>query len=247
MSRAKTALAEQAYLAIRERILRGQLPLGTVLSRRALADELEMSLLPVTEAVQRLEREGLLESRPQVGTRVRIPSERDVRERMVVREALECQAARLVCESATPAQRQELRRMAERVDPLFNHRSKTDPEFAFAVHSYHFELHMTIARFSGCDALVEMIEKNNVLVFNWVLDSVGHQPPAPARFHRDLLDAVTGDDPDRAEATMRAHIRYGREGSLAGLAHLGTEPEGSWRIRAPAQAQVARRARRRAR
>src|SRR5215813_7845931 len=67
----RSSLTEQAYLSIRERILRGQLALGAVLSRRRLAEELGMSMLPITEAVQRLEAEGLLKSRPQVGTRVR--------------------------------------------------------------------------------------------------------------------------------------------------------------------------------
>jgi DNA-binding GntR family transcriptional regulator len=233
MPRAKTALAEQAYLALRERILRGQLALGAVLSRRRLAAELGMSLLPVTEAVQRLEAEGLLESRPQVGTRVRLPTERDLRERLVVREALECQSARLVCELASPQQRRELRRMAERMDTLFGHRDAAarDPEFLYALHRYHFDLHMTIARFTGHGALVELIEKNNVLVFNWVFDSIGHQPPTPAHFHRDLVHAITGGDPDRAEAAMRRHVRYGQEGTAAGLAHLGAA-QGGWRVRA---------------
>ena len=72
-----------------------------------------MSLLPLTVAVQRLETEGLLESRPQVGTRVRIPSEQDVRERFIIREALESQSARMFAERATMAQRHELLLMAE--------------------------------------------------------------------------------------------------------------------------------------
>src|SRR5215471_2246502 len=112
------SLAEQAYLSIRERILRGQLALGQVLSRRRLAEELGMSMLPITEAVQRLQAEGLLESRPQVGTRVRIPGEQDVRELFIIREALESQSARIFAERATMAQRQELLLMAENLDAV---------------------------------------------------------------------------------------------------------------------------------
>src|ERR1700735_3759583 len=84
-------LAEQAYYTIRERILRGTFPPGTVLSRRKLADEFSMSFLPVSEALQRLQSEGLVESRPRVGTRVRMPTADEVRGRYVVREALEAQ------------------------------------------------------------------------------------------------------------------------------------------------------------
>ena len=95
-------LAGEAYVIIRERILRGEVAIGQVISRRKIAAELGMSFLPVSEAFLRLEFEGLLESRPRAGTRVRIPSREDVRGHYLVREALEVEAARLFTEMATP-------------------------------------------------------------------------------------------------------------------------------------------------
>ena len=89
------SLAGRAYLEIRNKILKGDLAVGEALSRRALAAELGISVPPITEALQRLEREGLLESKPRVGTRVRVPTPRDVEDRSLLREALETQAARL--------------------------------------------------------------------------------------------------------------------------------------------------------
>jgi DNA-binding GntR family transcriptional regulator len=83
-----------------ERILRGRFGLGAAISRRQLAVELGMSIVPVSEAFQRLAQEGLIESRPQVGTRIRIPTEANIRDRFVIREALESQSARLFAELA---------------------------------------------------------------------------------------------------------------------------------------------------
>ena len=71
---APASLAGEAYEFVKQRILRGHLALGQVISRRKIAAELGMSFLPVSEALLRLEFEGLLESRPRAGTRVRIPS-----------------------------------------------------------------------------------------------------------------------------------------------------------------------------
>ena len=65
-----SSLASEAYSVVRQRILRGDIVLGQVISRRKLAAELSMSFLPVSEALLRLEIEGLLESRPRAGTRV---------------------------------------------------------------------------------------------------------------------------------------------------------------------------------
>ena len=48
--------AAEAYAAVREEILRGQLRPGTPVSRRRFARELGMSVVPVTDALKRLER-----------------------------------------------------------------------------------------------------------------------------------------------------------------------------------------------
>src|SRR6202034_2500358 len=88
---------------VRDRIIRGELAIGQVISRRKLATELGMSFLPVTEALIRLENEGLLESRPRAGTRVKVPTRQDVEGHYVMREALETQAAMLFAERAASA------------------------------------------------------------------------------------------------------------------------------------------------
>src|SRR5437867_13115358 len=106
------SLAAEAYNVVRQRILRGELVLGQVISRRKLAAELGMSFLPVSEALLRLEVEGLLESRPRAGTRVRIPTREDVRGHFIVREALEVQAAMLFSHAAAAAERSQLRQVA---------------------------------------------------------------------------------------------------------------------------------------
>jgi DNA-binding GntR family transcriptional regulator len=91
-------LAAEAYATVRDRIIRGELAIGQVISRRKLAAELGMSFLPITEALIRLENEGLLESRPRAGTRVKVPTRQDVEGHYVMREALESQAAMLFAE-----------------------------------------------------------------------------------------------------------------------------------------------------
>src|SRR3954453_1653199 len=45
-------LSARAYLEIRNKILKGDLPIGMALSRRQLATELNISVPPVTEALQ---------------------------------------------------------------------------------------------------------------------------------------------------------------------------------------------------
>lgn len=201
------SLAHEAYVHIRERILRGQIPMGGVISRRQLAIELGMSFVPVSEAVQRLENEGLVESRPRVGTRVRIPTPSDIRDRYIIREALEAQSARLFCERASQSERQLLRDMARRLDQEAEVLS-ADAEAQYAFQSFHLQFHMQIAHIAGCALLAEMLEKNQLLVFNWLFD-INSLTMMQAGTHVDLAEVLTGTDPDAASRAMGIHIRFG--------------------------------------
>ncbi|PYP87119.1 MAG: hypothetical protein DMF61_10760 [Blastocatellia bacterium AA13] len=204
------SLAGEAYVRLRDRILRGELPIGKVISRRRLASELGMSLLPVSEAFIRLEFEGLLESRPRAGTRVKIPTEDEVRGHYVVRQALEAEAAWLFAGAATVRQRAELKRLSARVDALS---TQTDGD-RFVYLSLHEKLHRRIAECAGCQTLCEAIEKNHVLASTWLCVARHSSPGQSSRRHQDLIDIVISGDPAAASEAMRAHINAALRNTL---------------------------------
>jgi len=204
----QSSLASEAYNVVRQRILRGEIMLGQVISRRKLAAELSMSFLPVSEALLRLEIEGLLESRPRAGTRVRIPSPEDVKGHYVVREALEVQAAMRFATFATPGERSELKKLAVRVDALSTGSDRP------LYQSVHQKLHARIAQCARCPALLDAIEKTHALASIWFC--VMRTPKAgdsPTR-HQELADALCGGDPMRAADEVRRHLEFGMEHAM---------------------------------
>ena len=211
-SQQTVTLASEAYVILRERILRGELPIGKVISRRKLASELGMSLLPVSEALMRLEFEGLLESRPRAGTRVKIPTEADVRGHYVVREALEVEAAKLFAEKATSQERAELQRLATRVDAL----STQADGNRFLYLSLHEKLHRRIAECTKCQPLCDAIEKNHVLASTW-LCTPKPASAGPSHRHRDLTDVLIKGEPYAAAGAMREHVTYALNNTLERL------------------------------
>jgi DNA-binding GntR family transcriptional regulator len=225
----RSSLSSKAYLLIRERILRGQLRPGEVVSRRQLAEEFGISLLPVAEALKQLESDKLVESRPRAGTRVRIPAPEEVRGRCIVREALEAQSARLCCVHATMKERLDLQRMAEHLDTLYlRFQDDDDLELQFVVHTQHFELHMRIAEYARCPELKQAIEMNNVLIHNWFFDIAAERRALPAGFHNQLLQAVAGSDPLAADEAMRSHVQYGVAETLQKMV---PSAKNDWRVR----------------
>ena len=201
------SLATEAYEFVKQRILHGELPMGQVISRRKIAAELGMSFLPVSEALLRLEFEGLLESRPRAGTRVRIPSRDDVRGHYIVREALEVQASMLFASFATAEDRAELQKFAARVDAL----SISDQSMYLPAHE---KLHRRIADGSRCGALSVAIEKTHALASTWFC--IARQPGAqtPVRRHQDLVEVLVTGTPLEAAEAMRQHVAQGMENAM---------------------------------
>jgi DNA-binding GntR family transcriptional regulator len=224
------SLVDEAYLAVRDEILRGQLRPGTPLSRRRLALQLGMSVLPVSDALKRLEEDGLVETRARAGTRVKVPTRTDVRELYELREALETQAARLFAERATAVHRRELQRLAGNVDVLFARLAGggVDDGFRFAVHSQHLHFHMRIAEHANSQLLKQMIERKHVLIMNWIFDITGRRTPLPPGFHSRLADGLISGDPEKADALMREHVRFGF-GEIS--MHIGALGASEWRER----------------
>jgi DNA-binding GntR family transcriptional regulator len=208
---ARSDFADRAYAYIQDQMLRGALPFGSAISRREIAAKLGMSVLPVSEALQRLEQQNLVESIPRVGTCVRIPTPQDLRGFFIVREALEAQAARLFAENAGPRERRELVEAAGDLDALYEGctAGEDDPgaDELYRMRSLHMQFHRRIAECSGCPFLGEAIEKNHIMVFNWFYDQTFGTRGLPEGWHRQLAEALAGGDPEAADAALRKHVR----------------------------------------
>lgn len=101
-------LAEKSYRHIRHQLTSGNLPPGSRLVNRALADEIGVSVIPVREALNRLASEGLVEQFPGVGIFVRHLDRDELDHLYVLRDALESCAAAEAARHATEIQLEEL-------------------------------------------------------------------------------------------------------------------------------------------
>jgi len=188
-----------------------------------------MSTVPIAEALRRLEDDGLVESRARAGTRVRVHTDEDVRALYELREALETQSARLFCQRATPAERHEIRRLAEQLDVLFSRLAAGgDAAFSFAVHTQHVQFHMRVAEHARSPLLGAMVERQHVLILNWLYDMTGRRTPLPPGFHARLAEALVSRDVSRADEAMRGHVRYGL---MEISREIGTLAASEWRER----------------
>lgn len=195
-------LAERVYATLHDDILTGRLTAGTRLVRRTLAERLEVSPIPVTEALLRLEADGLVESEPMYGSRVAVIDEVDD---LVMREAIECQAARECALSASDEALRDLAALAARIDASM--RAGADPDDR-EHDQEHGALHLAIAKACGRPGLGRELQRlwfRRQMRRAW---STAADRGLPATWHRALVAAIASRDPARAAAHMRFHVRW---------------------------------------
>jgi len=195
-----STLASRVYESVRRGILSGDLRPGQPMSRRRIASELRTSPLPVASAFQRLELEGLLESRPRAGTRVRPLSLDHIRGHFVVREALETQVATRIALMATDSELAHLETLAQELDDLS---TRADVKrYATAHRAFHGQ----IAAYTQCSALFDAIDQAHGFAMLWL--SQVAQPCDPNTRHRELVAAMLSRDPMKAALAATEHLAF---------------------------------------
>ena len=99
-------IREQVSTYIRDQILQSKIKPGERILEQEIADELEISRVPVRESLRQLEQEGLLEYRRNRGCVVREFQKEDAAEIFFIRSALEA-ASVMYCEGKIPDNLQE--------------------------------------------------------------------------------------------------------------------------------------------
>ena len=204
----KESFKQRAYRILSSKILGGELRPGDELDRRSMAAQLGMSVAPVLEAMLLLTEEGLLETRPRSGTRVARPRPEDVRGRHWLREAMDCQVARLVFGEPIRRHWDELASLARAVDEAV-----ADDANRWR---HEVEFHVALASLVESNAFLSAYHKIvRASVFYEIKELGGGAAVAPFRSHVALLerlrDAMT---PDEAEAIARDDLNNGKEAIL---------------------------------
>lgn len=216
MNNQLVTIQDKAYQELKVLILSRQLPEAEFLSQRMLAKRVNCTVIPVREALKRLENDGLIESVPRWGVRIPKDTQERVRDRYFMRETLEIAAVRRIREQNVPAAREQL--MAQAM--LCDEAALQPPETGTTRYvEAHFAFHSLIAELSQSPLLREAMKRlnlrstlmtNAVRVWGRGIDREG----AP---HQTLVKTLFDADEDTALRAVVAHVRRGLDYELKAM------------------------------
>lgn len=196
-------LGQRVYTALRDKILTMSFEPGMVLRKGALCDQLGVSRSPVTEALNRLSSEGLVDIIPQSATRVSQFSMFELREESFLREAVEVAAVTKVAQDRTDEQLTKLSRNIRLQSLLVE-----DEDFQ-GFFEADLEFHELILGFTGfpkvaitAGQLSLQLRRARMLI----LPEKGRPDEAVAE-HQAILAAIKSCDPEAARSAMSLHLQ----------------------------------------
>ncbi|WP_453985073.1 GntR family transcriptional regulator [Brevibacterium casei] len=209
---------------IRADIIAGNLEPGTKLRETALAEQYAVSRIPVREALRSLEAEGLVESRPYVGSVVAPSPIEDAEDLFEIRIVLEAATARRAAKRAAAqadggepdprwrAVRKEINEILDDGDTVIAESRFHD----LAVLNMRF--HFAIAELSGSLSLISLLRQISGKI-EWLYSlNVSRRGTQAWPEHRAILAAVDAGQETTAAELMGAHVARSRDAYFAMMA-----------------------------
>lgn len=199
ISAATRSVRDVVYEKLKEAILSGVYLPGAQLKERSLAEQFNISTTPLKEALRQLEREGLVETVPRIGTFIPKNIMVSIEEVMLVRAALEGVGARLAALKATA---DEVKELAACIADMERETAGQNREALVQVNN---RFHEMVSRFSKNNYIIKQVAVTRGFSPKTVLFSEGEEAFS-FQDHHEVYLGIVHKDPDRAEAGMKRHI-----------------------------------------
>lgn len=187
--------------AIRHAIVTLALPPGSTIDKSAICAELGVSRFPVSEALARLQIEGLVDIAPQRGSTVSLVRLADVREYMLIRKGLESEALRVLIGSHDESLVEALHAN------IAAQRDAAERDDAETFHQIDITFHDIIYRSMKLTKVKTIIDSARAN-----LDRARRLIITPRRLaltiaeHQAIFDGILAQDQAQAARAIRAHI-----------------------------------------
>lgn len=197
------SLREQAYAAIKQRIITFRYEPGHYLNENSVSKDLGIGRTPVHQALNRLMLEGLVEVIPRKGVIVKPVSLHEVKQIVEARLGVEPYAVRIAVDRAHA---HHLERLREILDTATSALKDRDVERLMELDR---DFHGTIAAATGNPVLSEVLSNlhdRSLRLWFISLNDQKHLLGVQSE-HQEIFDAICHRDADLAAERMSAHIQ----------------------------------------
>lgn len=206
-SKKRRLLREHVYTNVKNAIIGGDFQPGKRLIEEKIAADLETSRTPVREAIQKLEKEGLIYRLPRGGFAVKAVTEEEVEEVFGLRSILEGYAAYLATSRITA---EEMRKLEEIIraedeglkDLNIDEFIRLDGEF----HDVLYKAAKNARLYALLHDLRDYMYRYRVIILRYQ-----RKPHLAVQDHKQMLASIKGKSPRQVDKLVRKHMIRGKD------------------------------------
>lgn len=195
-------LRDVVFNTLRQAILRGELKPGERLMEIQLANKLGVSRTPIREAIRKLELEGLVLMIPRKGAEVAEITEKNLRDVLEVRAALEELAVQLACVRIDKDGIEHLKKAAKDFELTLNSGDIT--QIAEADVAYHDIIYHA----TDNQRLIQLLNNLREQMYRYRVEYLKQKECHPKLLaeHQDIIRAIENGEQDIAARITNQHI-----------------------------------------
>jgi DNA-binding GntR family transcriptional regulator len=195
----RQSVSAQVTDILRDMILTGELPPGEPMTHERISGLLNVSTMPVREALLRLTHEGLIEAHENRSFRVAVMTRDDIRDAYWLHETISAELAARASRRITPDQLDALSEITERP-----HRDDDGPHECY-------EFHGIVNAAAGAPRLVATLEQLTHLMPEQFYKRSSEWQQTTTASHKEIAKALERRDARAARKAMAKHIRDAAE------------------------------------
>ena len=205
---ARESLQERVYQELVRSLMYGVFSAGQVLRMQALADTLDVSIMPIREALARLVSDQALEMMPNRSTRVPLITVERLEDLASVRCLVEGELVRLATARIDEATLEQLRAQTAACEKAFE--KPLDDAQATYTSELNYQFHFTIYAMAGSEVLLPIVRSLWMQSGPYVRASAliyGRKPSHTAVHHHwALIEALAARDAEAAVSALHSDI-----------------------------------------
>ncbi|GAB4221837.1 MAG: GntR family transcriptional regulator [Spirochaetales bacterium] len=209
------SLSEQVYEYLCTMIIEGKLNYGETLSIKTIAQELQVSSMPVREAIKRLELEGIITIHPRSRCVIKVPTKKSIQDALEMRELLETHCIESIYTKVAPSDLEHLYHILEQMKRIV-----AEGQGSEQVKQYIWwdrEFHMELCRLTNNEYLLKFYKEISLhLNMNYIYNiAIPPDITMTLEHHTHIIEALSRHSPDAIEL-MKIHLDRSKRNVLEG-------------------------------
>lgn len=195
-------LRDVVFKTLRQGILTGDLKPGERLMEIHLAKRLGVSRTPIREAIRKLELEGLVTMVPRRGAEVANITEKNLRDVLEVRRALDALAVELACDRISEEEKIQLKEACDHFEEIVRTKDAT------LIAMEDVKLHDIIVSAAGNERLTQLVGNMSEQMYRFRMEYIKDESKHKQLIaeHEIIYTSIMNKDKETAARAVKTHI-----------------------------------------